>query len=79
MRWKLRRRSIRKRHTVDLAVDACVAWREECRAVRNAYLARRRARAARSCAALDSRRRRSGPSRQPPTLRFDVPTAGTLY
>ena len=46
MRWKPRGRSIRKRNTVDLAVDAYVSWREECRAVRDAYLAWRHAPAA---------------------------------
>jgi hypothetical protein len=54
MRWKPRRRSIRKRNTVDLAVDAYVSWREECRAVRNAYLAWRHARAAEAAVAFDA-------------------------
>ena len=54
MRWKPRRRSIRKRNTVDLAVDAYVSWREECSAVRNAYLAWRQARAAEAAVAFDA-------------------------
>lgn len=54
MRWKPRRRSIRKRNTVDLAVDAYVSWREECSAVRNAYLAWRHARAADAAVAFDA-------------------------
>jgi hypothetical protein len=54
MRSKLRRRLSKKRHTVDLAVDAYVAWREECVAVRNAYLAWRRAGAANAAPAFDA-------------------------
>jgi hypothetical protein len=54
MRWRLRRRSIRQRDTVDLAVDAYVAWREECRAVRNAYLAWTRGPAAEAAHAFDA-------------------------
>jgi hypothetical protein len=54
MRWKQRRPSIRKRNTVELAVDAYVAWREECVAVRTAYLAWRRARAAEAALAFDA-------------------------
>lgn len=53
MRCKAGQRSIRKRDTVDLAVDAYVAWREECRAVRNAYLAWRRARSTEAALAFD--------------------------
>jgi len=54
MRWKPRRRSIRKRNTVDLAVDAYVSWCQECRAVRNAYLAWRQAPAAEAAVAFDA-------------------------
>jgi hypothetical protein len=54
MRWKPRRRSIRKRNTVDLAVDAYVSWCEECRAVRNAYLAWTHAPAAEAAVAFDA-------------------------
>ena len=54
MRWKPRRRSIRKRNTVDLAVDAYVSWREECRAVRDAYLAWRHGPAAEAAVAFDA-------------------------
>ena len=54
MRWKPRRRSIRKRNTVDLAIDAYVSWREECGAVRNAYLAWRQAPAAEAAVAFDA-------------------------
>ena len=54
MSWKPRRRSIRKRSAVDLAVDAYVSWREESRAVRNAYLACRHARAAEAAVAFDA-------------------------
>jgi hypothetical protein len=39
---------------VDLAVDAYVSWREECRAVRNAYLAYTHARAAEAAVAFDA-------------------------
>jgi hypothetical protein len=45
---------MRKRNTVDLAVDAYVSWREECRAVRTAYLACRHARAAEAAVAFDA-------------------------
>jgi hypothetical protein len=34
---------MKRRNTVDLAVDAYVAWRQECVAVRAAYLTWRRA------------------------------------
>ena len=54
MRWNARRRSIRKRSTVDLAIDAYVAWREECRAVRNAYHAWRHACASEAAVAFDA-------------------------
>jgi hypothetical protein len=54
MRWKPRRWSIRKRNTVDLALDAYVSWRQECRAVRTAYLAWRHARAAEAAVAFDA-------------------------
>jgi hypothetical protein len=47
-RWR-KRRDIRER-----AIDAYVAWREECVAVRSAYLAWRRARAAEAALAFDA-------------------------
>ncbi|HET6870710.1 MAG TPA: hypothetical protein VFH80_32665 [Solirubrobacteraceae bacterium] len=43
-----------RRDTRELAVDAYVAWREECVAVRTAYLALRRARAAEAALAFDA-------------------------
>ena len=47
--------ALHRRHdTRDLAVDAYVAWREECVAVRTAYLAWRRARAAEAALAFDA-------------------------
>jgi hypothetical protein len=50
-----RSRRLRKRRTtVDLAVDAYVAWRRECVAVRDAYLTCRRARAAEAPRAFDA-------------------------
>ena len=52
MRWKPHGRASRRRDSVDLAVDAYVAWHEECRAVRNAYLAWGRARAAEAALAF---------------------------
>ena len=54
MRLKPLRRFRRRRGTRELAVDAYVAWREECVAVRTAYLAWRRARAAESALAFDA-------------------------
>ncbi|MFZ0971302.1 MAG: hypothetical protein WAN22_03690 [Solirubrobacteraceae bacterium] len=54
MRLKPLRRFRRRRDTRDLAVDAYVAWREECVAVRTAYLAWRRARAAEAALAFDA-------------------------
>ena len=39
---------------MDLAVDAYVSWREECRAVRDAYLAWRHAPAAEAAVAFDA-------------------------
>jgi hypothetical protein len=54
MRWKQRRQSIRKRNTVELAVEAYVAWRDECVAVRTEYTAWRRARAAEAALAFDA-------------------------
>jgi hypothetical protein len=54
MRLKPRRRFIKPRDTVDLAVAAYVAWREECIAVRNAYLTWRRARADEAALAFDA-------------------------
>ena len=54
MRLKPLRRFRRRRDTRELAVDAYVAWREECVAVRTAYLAWRRARAAEAALAFDA-------------------------
>jgi hypothetical protein len=54
MRWRPRRRLIRQRDAVDLAVDAYVAWREECSAVRDAYLAWTRGAAANAADAFDA-------------------------
>ena len=54
MRLKPLRRSTDERNNVELAVDAYVAWREECVAVRTAYLAWRRARAAEAALAFDA-------------------------
>jgi len=48
--WRFRRR----RDKVELAVGAYVAWREECVAVRTAYLAWRRARAVEAALAFDA-------------------------
>ena len=45
MRLRRSRRS-KRRDTVDLAVNAYVAWRHECLAVRDAYLTWKRAQAA---------------------------------
>jgi hypothetical protein len=52
MRFKPLGRFRRRRDTRELAVDAYVAWREECVAVRTAYLAWRRARAAQAALAF---------------------------
>ena len=38
MRFRRRTRLMKRQNTVDLALDAYVAWREECAAVRAAYL-----------------------------------------
>ena len=54
MRLKPLRRFRRRRDKAELAVDAYVAWREECVAVRTAYLAWRRARAAEAALAFDA-------------------------
>jgi hypothetical protein len=54
MRLNPRRRFRRRRDTRELAVDAYVTWREECVAVRTAYLAWRRARAAEAALAFDA-------------------------
>ncbi|MFL5861418.1 MAG: hypothetical protein ACJ780_11630 [Solirubrobacteraceae bacterium] len=54
MRLKRLRRFRKRRDKVELAVDAYVAWREECVAVRTAYLAWRRARAAEAALAFDA-------------------------
>lgn len=54
MRSKPLRRFRKRRDTRKLAVDAYVAWREECVAVRIAYFAWRRARAAEAALAFDA-------------------------
>lgn len=54
MRLKPLRRFRTRRATRELAVDAYVAWREECAAVRTAYLAWRRACAAEAALAFDA-------------------------
>jgi hypothetical protein len=54
MRLKPLKRLRKRRDKVELAVDAYVAWREECVAVRSAYLAWRRARAAEAAIAFDA-------------------------
>ena len=48
------RRFRKRRDKVELAVDAYVAWREECVALRAAYLAWRRARAVEAALAFDA-------------------------
>jgi hypothetical protein len=52
MRLKPLRRFRKRRDTRTLAVEAYVAWRKECVAVRTAYLAWRRARAAEAALAF---------------------------
>ena len=54
MRFRRRKRLMKRQNTVDLALDAYVAWREECAAVRAAYLTWRRARAAEAALAFDA-------------------------
>jgi hypothetical protein len=54
MRLGRPRRWMTRRNTVQLAVDAYVAWRQECVAVRMAYLTWRRAGAAESADAFDA-------------------------
>ena len=54
MRWHPLRRFRKRRDTRALAVDAYVAWRKECVAVRTAYLAWRRTRAAEAALAFDA-------------------------
>ena len=54
MRLKRLRRSRKRRDTRELAVDAYLAWREECVAVRTAYLAWGSARAAEAALAFDA-------------------------
>ena len=54
MRLKPLTRFRRRRDTRELAVDAYLAWREECVAVRTAYLAWRRTRAAEATLAFDA-------------------------
>ena len=54
MRLKPVRRLRKRRDTRERAVDAYVAWREECVAVRTAYLAWRRARGAEAALAFDA-------------------------
>jgi hypothetical protein len=53
MGLKLLKRLRKRRDTRERAVDAYLAWREECVAVRTAYLAWRRARAAEARLAFD--------------------------
>lgn len=54
MRLKPRRLFRKRRPTRELAVDAYLAWREECVAVRTAYLAWRRTRGAEATLAFDA-------------------------
>ena len=54
MRLNPLRRFGKRRDTRARAVDAYVAWREECVAVRTAYLAWRRARAVEAALAFDA-------------------------
>jgi hypothetical protein len=54
MRLKPLRRFRKRRDKIELAVDAYVAWREECVAVRTAYLGWRRARAVEAALAFDA-------------------------
>jgi len=54
MRLKPLRRFRKRRDARERAIDAYVAWREECVAVRTAYLAWRRARAAEAGLAFDA-------------------------
>lgn len=54
MRLKPLRRLCKRCDTRELALDAYVALREECVAVRTAYLAWRRARAAEAALAFDA-------------------------
>ena len=53
MRLKPLRHFRKRRDKVELAVDAYLAWREECVAVRTAYLAWRRARDVEAALAFD--------------------------
>jgi hypothetical protein len=53
MRFR-RRTRLKRQNMVDLALDAYKAWREECAAVRAAYLTWRRARAAEAAPAFDA-------------------------
>jgi hypothetical protein len=54
MRFRRRMRLMKRQNTVDLALDAYMAWREECAAVRAAYLTWRRAGAAEAAPAFDA-------------------------
>jgi hypothetical protein len=45
---------MKRQNTVHLALDACMAWREECAAVRAAYVTWRRAGAAEAAPAFDA-------------------------
>ena len=54
MRLKLFTRLKKRRSAVDLAVDAYIAWRGECVAVRNAYVVWRRARGEAAAIAFDA-------------------------
>ena len=54
MRLRRPRRWMKRRNTVELAVGAYVAWRQECVAVRLAYLTWRRAGATDTADAFDA-------------------------
>lgn len=54
MRFRRRTRLMKRQNRVDLALGAYMAWREECAAVRAAYLTWRRAGAAEAAPAFDA-------------------------
>src|SRR5689334_14255316 len=54
MRFRRRMRLMKRKNMVDLALDAYVAWREECAAVRAAYLTWRQASVAEAALAFDA-------------------------
>lgn len=54
MRFRRRTRLMKRQNMVDVALDAYTAWRDECAAVRAAYLTWRRARAAEAAPAFDA-------------------------